>query len=60
MSIVAVSGVTTEAEGPKGPVRVFILAGQSNMEGKALASTKAVGTHRRKQLSYVSDRWRPD
>lgn len=32
------SGVV-EAADAKGPVKVFILAGQSNMEGKALAST---------------------
>ena len=36
VSIVAASGVSAKAKGPQGPVRVFILAGQSNMEGKAL------------------------
>ena len=37
--IVLMSKVCAAAETDRGPVKVFILAGQSNMEGKALAST---------------------
>ena len=37
--IVLASKVSAGAETARGPVKIFILAGQSNMEGKALAST---------------------
>ena len=37
--MIGVSTQTSADQPPKSPVKVFILAGQSNMEGKALAST---------------------
>lgn len=51
--VVAMSALTIHAEPPKGPVKVFLLAGQSNMEGHGIIKADPKRNDGKGSLEYL-------